>query len=123
MLKSKSMELKFQLTKNFKNYSMLQSKKTLKGINLIIRLILNGKCTKHYLKTLMDSQENFSKINLNNKNLGLEISKSRFFDVSESILYTVRLRKLYYHKKMVLQILGLMKRIMSFKLMILFFFK
>lgn len=47
----------------------------------------------------MDSQENFSKINSNNKNLGLEISKSRFFDVSESILYTVRLRKLYYHKK------------------------
>ena len=29
----------------------------------------------------MDSQENFSKINLNNKNLDLEISKSRFFNV------------------------------------------
>ena len=43
----------------------------------------------------MDSQENFSKINLNNKNLDLEISKSRFFDVSESILYTIELRKPY----------------------------
>ena len=45
----------------------------------------------------MDSQENFSKINSNNKNLGLEISKSRFFDVSEMFLrkvrYTLKLRK------------------------------
>lgn len=41
----------------------------------------------------MDSQENFSKINLNNKNLDLENSKSRFFNVSESILCRFRLHK------------------------------
>ena len=43
----------------------------------------------------MDSQENFSKINLNNKNLDLVISKSRFFNVSESIPLMFRLCKPY----------------------------
>ena len=33
----------------------------------------------------MDSQENFSKINLNNKNLDLGNSKSRFFNISNSV--------------------------------------
>lgn len=42
----------------------------------------------------MDSQENFSKINLNNKNLDLVISKSRFFNASESIPLNLKLRKL-----------------------------
>ena len=41
----------------------------------------------------MDSQENFSKINLNNKNLDLEISNSRFFNISEIILQELKLRK------------------------------
>ena len=50
----------------------------------------------------MDSQENFSKINFNNKNLDLVISKSRFFNASESIPSTLRLCKPYNlktHKK------------------------
>lgn len=42
----------------------------------------------------MDSQENFSKINLNNKNLDLVISKSSFFNASESIPLNLKLRKL-----------------------------
>ena len=43
----------------------------------------------------MDSQENFSKINLNNKNLDLEISKSRFFHISELFLLELKLRKFH----------------------------
>lgn len=34
----------------------------------------------------MGSQENFSKINSNNKNLDLENSKSRFFNVADIFL-------------------------------------
>ena len=41
----------------------------------------------------MDSQENFSKINSNNKNLDLEISKSRFFHISKLFLRELKLRK------------------------------
>ena len=44
----------------------------------------------------MDSQENFSKINWNNKNLDLEISKSRFFNISEIILYIYILIDILY---------------------------
>ena len=94
-LKLKSMVRKSQVMLDFKNCSMLRLKKTYKELILKIRLTLNGKCIKHFFINQTVLLENFLTNNSTNKNLDLENSKSRFFDVLLVYYYKFKLHKLH----------------------------